>query len=95
MEERLQARGSFQKVCASCAIAAINEMAAESIWEMTDAEIEAELRADGVDVEAFAERTRKILLDAMAKRDAERKPDACDRCHRPLVQCNCTYFGAA
>ena len=68
-EERLQARGSYQKVCPSCAIAAINDMAAESVWEMTDAEIEAELRADGVDVEALAERTRKLLLEAMAKRD--------------------------
>ena len=65
---RMGEEGHGHLVCAVCVMARLDEMYAEQVMEMTDEEIEAELRADGVDVEAFAERTRKLLLDAMAKR---------------------------
>ena len=56
-----------QRVCACCVLIAIEEMALESIEHMTDEEIEAELREDGVDVEAFRERMLKAVEEAKAK----------------------------
>lgn len=54
------------KVCASCALSRILDACAESVAEMSDEEIDAELRAEGVDVEAFLERTR-AQIDALTK----------------------------
>jgi hypothetical protein len=63
--------GHEQKVCAACALAAIFDACSESVMTMTDEEIEAELREDGVDVATFTARMREVLQEAM-RRSIER-----------------------
>ena len=65
IEARMLARGSTgAKVCAACVLAAIDDMAAESIAAMSDEEIEAELLEDGTtpdELEAFKKRVMAVM----------------------------------
>lgn len=58
----------YHKVCAICAIEAIDNACADSILEMSDEEIRAELEEDGVDVDAYVARVRKLIDDCLKER---------------------------
>lgn len=57
-----------RRLCDNCALVAIFDACAEDVFRMSDEEIEAELRAEGADVERYKGRVRAILDEAMAKR---------------------------
>lgn len=60
-----------RRLCDECGLVAIFDACAEDVLRMSDDEIEAELRAEGVDVERYKARVRAILDEALAKRKAQ------------------------
>ena len=64
VDERMRQRGFHQRLCPPCALAAIYDACAESVIEMIDEEIKAELRASGVDLDAFKEEIAQMIVAA-------------------------------
>lgn len=72
VDARLRKRGPghYQKVCDVCLLERLNDLAAESLLEMSDEEIRAELVEDGIDVDAYVACVRKSIDGCLKDRPA-------------------------
>lgn len=61
VEAKLQKLGKFARVCMECVLAAIEQISDDALMHMTDEEIEEELRAEGIDVDALRSESTRCL----------------------------------